>query len=114
GMLCGVYDLASLIMLFALNACMILFGLIMEVHNQTTQKTNWLSFIFGCFAGIIPWIVIAMYFLGASKASTGVIPEFVYAILISLFISFNVFAVNMVLQYKKVGKWSDYTFGEIV
>lgn len=114
GMLCGIYDLAGLIMLFSLNACMILFGLLMEVHNQTTEKTNWLSFILGCFAGVIPWVVIAMYFLGAAKAAEGVIPEFVYAILISLFISFNIFAVNMVLQYKKVGKWRDYTFGEIV
>jgi hypothetical protein len=113
-MLCGVYDLPSLIMLFALNACMILFGLLMEVHNQTTQKTNWVSFFFGCFAGIVPWIVITMYFLGAAKASSGIIPDFVYAILISLFVSFNIFAVNMVLQYKKVGRWKGYIWGEVV
>lgn len=113
-MLCGVYDLPSLIMLFALNACMILFGLLMEVHNQNTKKTNWVSFVFGCFAGLVPWIVIAMYFLGAAKASEGVIPEFVYAILITLFVSFNIFAVNMVLQYKKVGRWKKYVFGEVV
>jgi len=113
-MLCGVYDLPSLIMLFALNACMILFGLVMEVHNQTTEKTNWLSFIFGCFAGLLPWIVIAMYFLGAARATDGIIPSFVYVILISLFVSFNIFAINMVLQYKKVGKWKYYVWGEII
>jgi len=27
---------------------------------------------------------------------------------------FNIFAVNMVLQYKKVGPWKDYLFGEKV
>jgi hypothetical protein len=32
----------------------------------------------------------------------------------SLFVFFNVFAVNMVLQYKKVGPWRDYLFGEKV
>jgi hypothetical protein len=32
----------------------------------------------------------------------------------SLFVFFNIFAVNMVLQYKKVGKWKDYLFGERV
>jgi len=26
---------------------------------------------------------------------------------------FNSFAVNMVLQYRQVGKWRDYLFGEV-
>ena len=30
----------------------------------------------------------------------------------SSFVFFNCFAVNMVLQYKKVGPWRDYLFGE--
>jgi hypothetical protein len=29
-----------------------------------------------------------------------------------LFAFFNVFAVVMVLQYKKVGPWANYAFGE--
>ena len=41
-------------------------------------------------------------------------PGFVYGIVISLFLFFNVFALNMVLQYKKVGPWRDYLFGEKV
>ena len=52
-----------------------------------------------------------MYFYGAAS-SVDAIPKFVYAILASLFVFFNVFAINMVLQYKKVGKWKDYLFGE--
>ena len=39
-------------------------------------------------------------------------PTFVYGIIISLFIFFNVFAINMWLQYHKVGKWREYLFGE--
>jgi hypothetical protein len=39
-------------------------------------------------------------------------PGFVYAIFVSLFIFFNTFAVNMVLQYRQVGKWSEYVYGE--
>jgi hypothetical protein len=39
-------------------------------------------------------------------------PVFVYAIVISLFLLFNVFAIVQWLQYKKVGKWSDYLRGE--
>jgi hypothetical protein len=38
----------------------------------------------------------------------------VYGIIASLFIFFNVFAINMFLQYKKVGPWRDYLFGEFV
>lgn len=111
-MLCGIYDIPSLIMLFSLNATMNLFGLMMELHNQTTKKTNWTAYIFGVFAGIVPWIVIAAYFIGAVESVGDVVPDFVYGILISIFIFFNVFAINMFLQYKQVGRWKDYLFGE--
>jgi hypothetical protein len=89
-----------------------LFGLMMELHNQTTPKTNWTSFIFGSFAGLIPWIAIVIYFTGTVSATEGKVPAFVYYILGSLFIFFFSFALNMVLQYKKVGPWRDYLFGE--
>ena len=36
------------------------------------------------------------------------------AIFVSLFISFNVFAFNMILQYRKTGRWADYLHGERV
>ena len=39
-------------------------------------------------------------------------PGFVYGIFFSLFIFFNSFAINMVLQYRQVGRWRDYLFGE--
>lgn len=110
-MLTGIYDISTLIPLFALNACMNFFGLMMELHNQATQKTNWTSFIYGCFAGIIPWIVIAVYLGGATVASSS-IPSFVYWIYASIAITYNVFPINMILQYKKIGKWKDYLYGE--
>lgn len=109
-MLSGVYDIAALIGLFALTGVMNLFGLMMELHNQTTEKTNWSAFYFGCFAGIVPWIAIFIYFQGS--ANSGEMPTFVYFIMGSMFILFNMFAINMVLQYKKVGRWKDYLYGE--
>jgi len=84
----------------------------MELHNQTTRRIDWTAFGFGCFAGAIPWVVIALYTLGANQAPDTSVPDFVYAIMASLFIFFNVFAVNMFLQYKGVGPWRDYLFGE--
>ncbi len=109
-MLVGIYDISALVGIVLLNATMILFGWMMELHNQTTKKTNWTSFIFGCIAGIGPWIAIGIYLWnpgGADKA-----PNFVYWIYFSIFLFFNSFAVNQVLQYKKVGRWSDYLYGE--
>ncbi len=112
-MLVGVYDLASLLMIFALVAIMNLCGLVMEVHNQTTKTTHWLSFWLGCVAGIVPWIVVFVYFkVGADNGAKA--PNFVYWIFVSIFTFFNVFAINMVLQYKKFGKWQDYLYGERV
>jgi hypothetical protein len=114
GMLVGLWDLGALILIFALNAAMNLFGHLMELHNQTTEKTDWTSYIYGVFAGIVPWIVIAWYFIGSVNSSDAKPPDFVYAIVPTLFVFFNIFAVNMVLQYKKVGRWKDYLFGERV
>ncbi len=112
-MLVGVYDLSSLILIFGLNTMMILFGMMMEVHNQTTRNTNWLSFIFGCIAGILPWVVIALYLFNSGDGENKA-PDFVYWIFFSIFLFFNSFAGNMVLQYAKVGKWKDYIYGEKV
>lgn len=112
-LLTGMYDVFGLVLMFSLNAMMILFGWMMELHNQTTQKTDWTAYIFGCIAGIIPWIVIACYLAFAGEGEFKA-PTFVYWIFFSMFLFFNSFAVNMVLQYKKVGKWKEYTYGEKV
>ncbi len=113
GMLAGVWDLGAILLMFALNATMNLFGLLMESINQYTEKTDWTPFTFGSIAGIIPWVVIFIYFFGAvASGGEAKPPAFVYAIIPTLFVFFNTFAVNMYLQYKKVGKWRDYLYGE--
>ncbi|MFO8133043.1 MAG: heliorhodopsin HeR [Thermoplasmatota archaeon] len=111
-MLTNILDLGTLIALFALTAVMNLMGLMMELHNQTTERTNWTAYIIGCIAGIVPWIVIAISLIGASIQSGGQVPNFVIGIYVSIAIFFNLFAVNMALQYKKIGKWRDYLYGE--
>lgn len=111
GMLVGIYDAGSLVMIFALVSIMNLMGLVMEIHNQTTKKTNWLSYLVGCWAGLVPWAIVALYmWLGARQGSRA--PTFVYWIFVSIFVFFSCFAVNMILQYKKVGPWKNYLYGE--
>ncbi len=114
GMLSGLWDLGAIILIFGLNAMMNLFGIMMEFHNQGTKKTDWTAFTYGSIAGIIPWIVIFLFFIGSVSSGDAKPPAFVYAIIPTLFVFFNIFAINMVLQYKKVGRWKDYLFGERV
>lgn len=110
-MLVGLYDGLGLVMIFFLNMMMILFGWMMELHNQRTEKTNWTSYWFGVLAGAIPWIVVGLYLFLAGEGDNKA-PTFVYWIYFSIFLFFNSFAINMILQYKKVGKWRDYIYGE--
>ena len=110
-MLVGVYDLASLVMIFALVAIMNLTGLAMEVYNQGREKINWLAYKIGSLAGIVPWLVVALYFW-ATRYGSGHPPTFVYYIFVSIFVFFSCFALNMWLQYKRIGKWADYLYGE--
>ena len=109
--ICGISDIAALLAIFGINACMILFGLLQEKYEKPGSP-NWLPFWFGSFAGIIPWIAIAIY-VWAPGLNTSP-PGFVYGIIASLFVFFNCFAINMILQYKKVGPWRDYLYGEKV
>jgi len=107
--LTGVTDIAALLVLFAVNVSMILFGWLMETTNRD-ERVSWTPFVFGCIVGIVPWAAIAVYLVGAGSG----VPTFVYGIFVSLFIFFNCFAVNQWLQYRGRGRWADYLFGERV
>jgi hypothetical protein len=111
-MLAGVWDLGALVALFALTAVMNLAGLLMEQRNESTDDTDWTPYWVGVLAGIVPWLVIGITFVGTVTASGGEFPEFVIYIYVSIFVFFNLFALNMVLQYLEVSRWRDYLFGE--
>jgi len=110
----SVVDYWSLVMIFFLNFNMIMFGLMMELHNEYTEKTKWTGYILGWISGIIPWIVITAYFYGVSSNLGEGPPDFVYGIYWTEVILFNGFAFNMLLQYLKIGPWKNYLFGERV
>ena len=106
----GIGDVAGLIGIAGANVAMILFGWIMEVVNEPGKKVWWAPFWFGCIAGVAPWIGLFIYLMGPGSE----MPNFVYGIFVSIFVFFNCFALNQWLQYKRVGKWADYLFGERV
>lgn len=107
----GVTDVGALFAVFAVNAAMILFGALQEKYEQPGSG-GLLPFIFGSMVGIVPWLVILVYFLRIGTESDVETPGFVIGIVISLFVFFNTFAINQWLQYKQVGKWKSYLQGE--
>lgn len=112
----GITGIAAVIGIIGANVGMILFGWLQESMNPPgREKTTMLPFWFGCVAGAAPWVAIAVNIIGSSSNSDGnAIPTFVFGIVISLFVFFMSFALNQWLQYKEIGKWADYAYGEKV
>ncbi|SCG43661.1 heliorhodopsin HeR [Micromonospora halophytica] len=108
GLFVGVRDLAAVIGIFAANTAMILFGLLME-RQQKPGVADWSAFWFGSLVGFAPWVAIAVYITQPPQ-----VPTFVYAITVVQFVLFAGFAINMALQYRQVGRWRHYRFGEVV
>lgn len=105
-MFVGIRDIAALLGLFAANTAMILFGLLME-RQQTAGAADWSAYWFGCLIGAVPWVAIFWYVAGAPR-----VPGFVWAITVTQLVLFAAFAVNMALQYFRVGPWRNYLTGE--
>jgi len=110
-MLPGITDISALVAIFGVNASMIFFGLLMEKYEEPGSP-SWASYWFGVITGAVPWLIIAIYLW--TPGSSAEPPAFVFGIFVSLFVFFNIFAVNMVLQYKQVSYWREYLFGERV
>lgn len=107
-MLVGINDIAALAALIGVNASMIGFGWIQERYEAPGAGLG--PFWLGCVAGAVPWIAITIYLVGPGADQHP--PGFVYGIFFSLLVLFNCFAVNQWLQYKQLGRWKDYLFGE--
>ena len=104
----GIDGISALIGIAGANVAMILFGWLQESGNPPGGPTVTMRpFWFGCVAGAAPWVAIGYSLLAAEQ-----VPGFVVGIFVSLFVFFNSFAVNQWLQYRRVGRWRSYVFGE--
>ncbi len=107
----GLLTIEAIILIFTINALMNLFGLLMEKMNPLDRtKTDWTAHWFGWVAGLAPWVMIVIYMLNNGDLSQ--LPWFVIPGLIFYFLTFNLFAFNQYFQYKKIGPWKDYIYGE--
>ena len=106
----GITGIDAVIGIIGANVAMILFGWLQEVMNPPGRAhTTMVPFWFGCVAGAAPWVAILINTIGAET-----VPGFVYGIIVSLFVFFMSFALNQWLQYRQIGKWADYAYGEKV
>ena len=107
----GVADVIAIIALFGVNASMILFGWLQEKY-ENPGNGGWLPFTFGCITGAIPWLALLFTVFSIGGVGESAAPTFVYFVVLTIFLFFNSFALVQWLQYKQVGRWSNYLQGE--
>ena len=104
----GITGINAVIAVAGANVGMILFGWIQEVMNPPGRATTtMLPFWFGTLVGLAPWISIWFNIFGSAS-----VPGFVYGIVVTQLVLFFSFGLNQWLQYRRIGKWADYAYGE--
>jgi VanZ family protein len=106
----GITDITAVVAIAGANVAMILFGWLQERMNPPGRTSTVMTpFWFGTIVGLAPWVAITVNIVGADT-----VPGFVYGIFVTQFIFFFSFGLNQWLQYRGVGRWTDYVYGEKV
>ncbi len=104
----GITDITAVVAIAGANVAMILFGWLQERMNPPGRtSTTMMPFWFGTIAGVAPWVAIWVNVIGAPQ-----VPGFVYGIVIAELVFFFSFGLNQWLQYRGIGRWRDYAYGE--
>jgi hypothetical protein len=104
----GITEITAIVAIAGANVSMILFGWLQERMNPPGRtSTTMMPFWFGTIAGAAPWVAIGLNVMGAAQ-----VPGFVYGIVVAELIFFFSFALNQWLQYRGIGRWRDYAYGE--
>jgi hypothetical protein len=110
GFYSGISGINAVIAVAGANVGMILFGWVQELMNPPGRtRTTMLPFWFGTLVGLAPWVAITVNVLGSAT-----VPGFVYGIVVAQALLFFSFGLNQWLQYRGVGRWTDYAYGEKV
>ena len=104
----GVTDMAALVVMGAATWVMVACGWMQEALNPPGRRTTTMvPFWSGVVAGLVPWSIVAGHLIAAPGNQ-----DFVLSTFLSLFILWACFGVNQWLQYRQVGLWKDYLYGE--
>lgn len=115
GLLVGMQDLGSLILLVGLLVASNLCGLAMEVYNpwRRTMQVKWLGYVIGAGAALLAWLILGGYVVAAGIYGNG-LPGYLYVLAPTAFLAYAALSANTLLQYKRRGRWADYYFSERV
>ena len=104
----GITDVVALIAITGASVATILYGWLQELMNPPgRERTTMLPFVFGAIVATTTWLAIALTLV----ASTG-LPGYVVGVVVVQGLVFAAFPVNQWLQYRRVGIWRDYAYGE--
>jgi hypothetical protein len=107
-MYAGITGISPLLGIIGANVAMILFGWVQERMNPPGRSSTTMTpFWFGTVVGLAPWVAMAVNVVGAEE-----VPGFVVGIFVVQAVFFFSFGLNQWLQYRGVGPWGDYAFGE--
>ena len=104
----GITDVVALLAIIGANVATILYGWLQELTNPPGRdRTTVLPFVFGVIAATAPWAAIVV----SVVASHG-LPDYVIGVVVVQGLVFAAFPANQLLQYRRLGMWRDYAYGE--
>ncbi|HJP95894.1 MAG TPA: heliorhodopsin HeR [Candidatus Saccharimonadales bacterium] len=110
GLLCGIYDFSTLLLVVASTLITSLLGMVLEMRAKDDASS--VLYVVSGLAGIASWVVLALYLVGANVFGEGHLPAFVYWLAGSAVVLYGGFAANFYLARQKQGKWADYLYTE--
>jgi hypothetical protein len=112
GLLVGVYDITSLLLLIAMAVVIGLYGFALEsISHQLKRNSLLLLNSIGFIALVVPWVVLALYMLAANVYGSGIAVHTFVIFLVGLAFSLAI-TVNTYLLSVKKGNWANYIYGE--
>lgn len=104
----GVTDVTALVVVGVATVAMVVCGWLQEALNPPGRRaTTMVPFWAGVTASLVPWSIVAGQLMGAADSR-----QFVVSMFLSLVILWTSFGVNQWLQYRQIGLWADYLYGE--
>lgn len=114
GLLAGISDIGSLLMLFVLAIIVSISGFIIEarVHlPKRSQMFQELDRYLMAIAASIPWLIIGLYIICSNIFGSGV-PAYLYEVYLTTLVLIIAIATNFYLTNKRKGGWKGYAYGE--
>ncbi len=110
----GVYDVSTLIAIFALVEILGLFSLIVDVRSDIPVKQPRVAGKLTGVAALTPWLIVAIYLFGAQLFGDQSLPAYIYFLDGSLFLLALAMGAIPFMQMRGRGKFAVHVYSERV